>query len=138
LQGLPHDELIDRVGFEPVDVVKKARRLDPGRPDDELRIDDRAVGKLDAIRRHRCHACGGVNLDAKAAKQIGCRFCDACRQGRQDSVSSLDQVQRDVPVGIDAIEPKCHEFARRLVQFSGEFDAGGAGADNCDLELSRP
>ena len=36
------------------------------------------------------------------------------------------------------LEAKGHEVSRRLVQFGGKLDAGGAGADDRDLKLTRP
>ena len=65
-------------------------------------------------------------------------LCQPLGQLRQDAGRGLDQVDRDVLVGIDAIEPVGDELARRLVQLGGKLRAGRAGADDGDLQLLGP
>ena len=60
------------------------------------------------------------------------------RQGRQHARRGLDEQHADVLVGIDAVQPEGHHFARRAVQFGGQLDAGGAGTDDGHMQLLRP
>src|SRR6516162_8429166 len=68
LQGLTDDELVSRVGFETTEVLQKGGRLDAGRPDHELRIDNAPVRKFDAIWHEGRHPRGCVNLHTKSAE----------------------------------------------------------------------
>src|SRR6516225_1983839 len=138
LQRLPNDELIARVSFEAVEVLQKGGRLDAGRPDHEFGIDNAAVCELDAIWRDGGDPRGCVNLYTEPGEEFGRGGGDARRQSRQNSIGGFDDVQRNVAVRVDAVEPKGHELPRGLVQFSGELDSGGTGANNRDLKLTRP
>ena len=135
LQGLAHHQLIARIGLEPIEILQKGRRLHAGRPDHELGIDNAPVRKPDAVLHHGGDARGCINFHAESTEQLGRGSRDARRQSRQNAVGGLDQVQRDVAIGINAVEAEGDELARRLVQFGGELDAGGAGADDRDLKL---
>ena len=79
-----------------------------------------------------------MNLDAELAQQRFRRLRQARRQRGQHAVSRLDDAHLDVLVGVDAVEPERDDFARRAVQLGGQLDAGGAGADDRDLELLGP
>ena len=46
-------------------------------------------------------------------------------------------MQLQVLVGVDAVQAVGHQLARRAVQFGGQLDAGGAGADDRHLQLVR-
>ena len=48
------------------------------------------------------------------------------------------RLMRDVLVGVDAVETVGDQLARRLVQLGRQLHAGGAGADDRDLQLLGP
>ena len=47
-----HDQAVDAIGFETVEIFQEIRRLDPGGPDDEFGRDKHLVAKPDPVRRH--------------------------------------------------------------------------------------
>ena len=60
------------------------------------------------------------------------------RQAGQDAVRGLDQGDLDVLVRVDPVEPVGHHRARRAVQLGRELGAGGARADDRDVQLPGP
>ena len=89
-----------------------------------------AVGSTSATRadvRTLTPQLASSSLPAASRQPLG--------QRRQDAVGRLDQDEPHVLVGIDAVEAVRHERARRVVQLGGELDAGGAGADDRDVQL---
>ena len=84
------------------------------------------------------HARAGAHLDADGLQQVRRRGGDALRQRRQDARRRLDQHDVDVARGIDAVQAVGDDGAHRAVQFGGQFGAGGAGADDGDVELAGP
>src|SRR5215831_2803344 len=138
LQRLSDNELVGLVGFKAVEDVKKRGCLDAGRPDYELGSDNAAICEFDAIWHDGGDPRRGVDFHAKSGEEIGRGFGDPLRQSRQNPIGGFDKVQRDVSVGIDAVESEGHELSRRFVQLGGELDAGGAGANDRDLKLTWP
>ncbi len=138
LQRRKHDELVDPVRLEPVEILQEVGRLDARRPHDELRRDDASAGELHALRQHLRHARRGVHEHAEPAQELGRGLRQALRQRRQDAIGSLDHVDLDVLLRVDAVEAVGDELARRLVQLGGELDPGRAGADDRHVQLFGP
>ena len=63
---------------------------------------------------------------------------EALGQGGQDAVGGLDQGDRDVLLGVDPVEAVGDHGAGGAVQLGRELGAGGAGADDGDVELAGP
>ena len=65
-------------------------------------------------------------------------MASAIRSGscRQDARGGLDQGDAEVAVGVDAVEAEGDDLAGGAVQLGRELGAGGAGADDGDLELA--
>ena len=53
-------------------------------------------------------------------------------------VGGLDQGDLDVLLGVDPVEAVGDHAARGAVQLGRQLGAGGAGADDRDVELARP
>ena len=60
------------------------------------------------------------------------------RQRRQERGRGLDQVDLDVLLGVDAVEPVGDELARGAMQLGRQLHARGAGADDRDVQLLGP
>ena len=71
-------------------------------------------------------------------QHVGDRGGELFRQRRQDARRRFDQIDPDVHLGIDAVEIVRDDVAHRFVQLGGKLDAGGAGADDGDVQLARP
>ena len=71
------------------------------------------------------------------ARRSWVEFGNARRQCGQDAVPGLDQHDAQVALRVDPVEPVGDDGAGGVVQFRGELGAGRAGADDCDVELSR-
>ena len=82
--------------------------------------------------RSRMHA------HLEPCEQLCRRLRQPLGQLRQDARRGLDQVDLDVPVRIDAVEPVGDELARGLVQLGRQLRARRAGADDGDLQLLGP
>ena len=65
------------------------------------------------------------------------RFGDARRQSGQDPIPGLDQDDAKVALRVDPVEPVGDDGASGMVQFRGELGAGGACADDGDVQLPR-
>ena len=116
----------------------KGGRFDAGRPDHELGIDNAPVCELDAIGHDGGDPRRSINFHTESGEEFGRGCGDARRQSRQNSTGGFDEVQRNVAIRVDAVEPKGHEVPRGLMQFGGELDSSGAGANDRDLKLTRP
>jgi len=79
-----------------------------------------------------------MDLDAEVLEQLGRRIGQPFRQGRQDSVGRLDQVNLYVLFRIDPIESVGDELARRVVELGRELGSSRTGADDGDVKLPRP
>src|SRR3954471_20581932 len=82
------------------------------------------------------HPLARADPHAETLQLVQRRLLQPLRQGREDGWGRLDQRDPDVPFRVDAVEGVGDELARRLVQLGRELDAGGARADDRDLELA--
>ena len=85
------------------------------------------------------HRGAGVHFHTQLAQQL-CRGAPtgAAAAPAACAVGCLDHDELDVLLRIDAVQSEGHHFARGAVQLRGELDAGGAGADDGDVQLLRP
>ena len=113
-------------------------RLDAGGPHHQLGRNVRAVGEPDAVLQHLRHRRSRMHAHLEPVEQPGRRLRQPLGQLRQDARRGLDQVDLDVHVGIDAVEPVGDELARGLVQLGRQLRPRRAGADDGDLQLLRP
>ncbi len=135
LQRRPHDELVDAVRLETVEVRQHVRRLDAGRPHDQLRRDDLAGREAHAVGQHLGDARRRADLHAEVRQQPSGRRREPLGQRRQDAVGGLDDDDADVHRRVDAVEAERHQRPRRVRQLGRELDAGRAAADDRDLQL---
>ena len=138
LQRWTHDELVDAIGLQPIELVQEFRRLHPRRPDDELGRNELAARETDAVLQHLGDAGRRADADLHFGQELLGLRCDARRQCRQHAVGRFDQDQTHVLVDVDAVEAVRHQRPRRVVQLRRELDAGGAGADDRDMQLLGP
>ena len=80
----------------------------------------------------------GVHLHPQTLQQAVRGARDALGQGRQDARPRLDEVDADVALRVDALQPVAHERAGGLVQLRRQLHARGPGADDGHLQLRRP
>ena len=127
-------KLVQLVRFQS-EVFEEIRRLDTGRPHRQLGGNPAPVGDQHVGGFDRGDTCIDQHLYAQFFQQFQRGFGQAFRQRRQYPWPGFDQRDADVALGVDALQAERHQFARRVVQFGGEFDAGGAGADDCHMQL---
>jgi hypothetical protein len=89
----------------------------------------------DAIVLHFRHTLSREHPHVETAQKIGRRFRQPLRHRRQDARRRLDQSELHVSFRVDPVEAVRDQLARGLVEFGGQFDAGRAGADDCDFQL---
>jgi len=94
--------------------------------------------KPDAIGENLFDPRFNPHAHTKVLEQLARALGQPFGQSRKDPVPSLDQVDLDILFRVDAVEAEGHELARRLVKLGRQLRAGGAGADNSDVELFRP
>ena len=76
------------------------------------------------------------DVHSHALEQARRRVGQAWGQGGKDPVRGLDQGDPDVLAGVDPVQPVGHDLTGGAVQFGRELGAGGAGADDRDVELA--
>jgi hypothetical protein len=136
LQGRADDKLVDPVGFEPVDIGQKSRRLHAGAPDDQLRTNDLPVGKPHPVGHHFGDARIRADLNAELRQKISGRFRNPLWKGGENSLARFDQDDAQVALGVDIVEPIGDDLAGRVMQLRGEFGPCRACADDRDMQLS--
>ena len=136
LQGLADGQLVDPVGFQPVEASQELGTLYAGCPYHQFGGQDAAIGEADAVGQDFGHLGVGMHLDAELAEQHLGRCRQPFRQRREDARGGLDHRQLDVLVGIDAVEPVGHYLACGVMEFGGQLDAGCAGADDRHVQLA--
>ncbi len=137
LQRGAHDELVDAVGLESVDVAQEIRGLDARCPDHQFGGKKVAVGGAHAGGGDFGHALAGMHLHAEFGQFA--RGCDRQPLGQrgQDAGRGLDQAQAHVALGVDAVQAIGGQHPRGVMQLGHQFHPGGSGADGHDLELLR-
>src|SRR5262245_29118231 len=78
-----------------------------------------------------------MHMDAESVQDFQGLVGESFRQGRQDAISRLDQVDRDVFFWIDSIKAIAGKLARGGAQLGRKLGSGGAGADDCQVYLPR-
>src|SRR5260221_14781534 len=98
LKRLMHDELIDPVRLQPVELSQHLRGFDTCRPYHQLRGDERAVGEAEAASRYLGHLCAGADLDTDLVEQTLRLVGDAFGQGWEDPLRCFDQRDASIPL----------------------------------------
>jgi hypothetical protein len=78
-----------------------------------------------------------MHTHAKLLEKFQARSREPLRQGRQDAIGRLDEMDFDVLFGIDAIEAVGYELARRIMQLRRKLGTGRTRPDDGDLKLLR-
>ena len=91
LKGRAHDELVDAVGFEAIEIAQEIRRLDAGGPHYKLGRNHLSGRELHAARHHFGDSRGSANADIEAIEHPVGGSGYARRQRGQDAIRSLDQ-----------------------------------------------
>ena len=135
LQRRPHDELVDPVRLETVEIARKSGALTPAAHTTSSAGMISPLASLHPFRQHLGDARARAHADAEVFQQLAGRIGQPFRQRRQHAIGRLDDDEPHVLVGIDSIEAVRHERARRVVQLGGKLDAGRAGTDDRDVQL---
>src|SRR5262249_8605379 len=77
----------------------------------------------------------GVHTNVQSVEDLQGLVGEPLRERWQDAVSGLDQVDRDVLIWIDSIEPIAGKLARCAAQLGRELGSGRAGADDGHVYL---
>ena len=118
-----HHQLVEPVGLQPADVGQHVRRLDAGRPHHQLGRDDAPLASRTPLASTSATRRAGMHAHAEPFEQLCRRLRQPLGQRRQDARRRLDQVDLDVLVGVDAVEPEGDELARGLVQLGRQLGA---------------
>ena len=76
----------------------------------------------------------GVDLDVERLQLAGRGLLQPLGQSRQHAWRRLDQPHLHAAVGVEAAQPVAHQLAAGMAQLGGKLDAGGARADDRDLQ----
>ena len=137
LQRGAHGKLVDAVCLEPGDIAQEVGRLHARGPDHEFGRNELAVGESYAVLEHLSHTRARSHFHAQLGQEVMGRFGDARRQSGQDPVPGLDQDDAKVALRVDPVEPVGDDGASGMVQFRRELGAGGACADDGDVQMPR-
>jgi len=128
LQGRTHEELVDAVALEPVQVGEKLRRLHAGRPHHELSRNEISDDELHAGRAHFADTGGSPHVHGKAGEEFLRGVRQALRKRGKNAIGSFDQRDLDIFLGIDAVEAVGNQLARAVMELGRKLGAGGAPA----------
>ena len=138
LQSGPHDQLIDRLVSSPAMSFSRSAALMPAAQTTSSAGIEVPFVEIDAVRSHFHDPRAGVHPHLRSSSSSVAAF--ERRSGNAGRIRGAASIRcdLDVLVGIDAVQAKGHELARRLVQLRRQLGAGRAGADDRHLQLLRP
>ncbi|MCY1508031.1 hypothetical protein D9M68_423290 [compost metagenome] len=134
LQGGAHQQLVDPVAFQPVQVLQQRRRANAGRPHLQARRNVLAGAGVQAVGRHLADRRAGHDAHAELLQGPVHRAADPLGQRRQHARAGLDQGDAHV-LRLDAVQPVGGQFVGGVVQFGGQLHAGRPGADYGHADL---
>ena len=137
LQRLVDHQLAQPVDLEAVELGEPGRPLDARGPDDQVGREKIAAAGVDALGGDLADLLAGVDLHIQRLELARGRDLQPLGQRRQHARRRLDQPDLDAPVGIEPAQAVAHQLAAGMAQLGGELDAGGAGADDRDLQPAR-
>ncbi len=136
LQRRLHDQLIDAIGLEAIDVLEKIGRLDTRRPHPRSRTDELAGFGSHPLAGHLHHLDAQHDIDAETAKLLQRGTRESLRQTRQQGRRSFQDMNLDVG-WLDVIQAIGIQQACRLIKLCRQLDAGGSTADDGNIQFAR-